>query len=85
MTQHYTYACTYTQSFPVDEYGRPGGMYSLADLPVKGHKDFTREGIVTAQNSSAKLYEVKDKEKGWTFVVPFDKVIVGEQLDPVTV
>ena len=30
--------CTYKKEFPVDEFGRPGALYSLADLPVAGIK-----------------------------------------------
>ena len=36
--------CTYTYKFVVDEFGRPGGMYSLADLPITGYKE-----LVTSQ------------------------------------
>lgn len=28
------YHCTYKKVFPVDEYGRLGGLYSLADVPM---------------------------------------------------
>lgn len=82
---HYTYSCEYTKEFPVDEWNRPGGMYSLADVPVKTYKELTREGVILSQDSKQEVYEVKDKEKGWTLVVPFNQVTVGEQLDPVTV
>ena len=67
--------CKYKYTFPIDEFGRIGGMYSLADIPVSGTKEFTREGILTARDVSRKLYEVKDAEKGWTFVIPYDKVM----------
>jgi len=67
--------CKYKYTFPIDEFGRIGGMYSLADVPVSGTKEFTREGILTARDSSRKLYEVKDAENGWTFVIPYNKVM----------
>jgi hypothetical protein len=82
---NYTYSCTYSKEFPVDKYDRPGGMYSMADLPIQTHKVLERDGIILSQDSKQKVYEIKDKEKGWTFIVPFNKVTVGEQLDPVTV
>ena len=31
------YTCKYKAEWPVDEFGRIGGMYSLADLPVQGY------------------------------------------------
>lgn len=68
--------CKYKHIFPVDEFGRIGGLYSLADVPISGTKEFTREGILTARDSSGKLYEVKDTEKGWPLVVPYDKIEV---------
>jgi hypothetical protein len=66
----------YTATFPVDEWDRPSGFYSLADVPVKCYKELTRNGIVTARDLKKELYEVEDTEKGWKFVVPFDKVKV---------
>jgi len=66
--------CQYTHEFSVDEYGRPGGFYSLSDLPIAGYKELTRDGILLAQDTEHKLYEVRDEEKGWVFVVPWGKV-----------
>ena len=66
--------CKYKHVFPIDEFGRIGGMYSLADIPISGTKEFTREGILTARDPSRELYEVEDDEWGWSFVVPYDKI-----------
>ena len=66
--------CKYKHVFPIDEFGRIGGMYSLADVPISGTKEFTREGILTARGSIKELYEVEDAERGWSFVVPYDKI-----------
>ena len=69
--------CTYKYEFPVDEFGRPGGMYSLADLPVVGYKILERTGKLLKQDSKQELYELKDDEKNWTLVVPFADVEVA--------
>ena len=61
--------CTYKKEFPVDEFGRPGALYSLADLPVAGIKVLEREGTLISQDSKKKLYQIKD-DKGFTVVVP---------------
>jgi hypothetical protein len=66
--------CKYTHKFPVDEWDRPSGFYSLADVPVKCHKELTRDGIAVAQDTEAELYEVKDAESNFTVVVPFNAV-----------
>ena len=65
--------CTYKKEFPVDEFGRPGALYSLADLPVVGTKVLEREGTLIWQDSKKKLYQVQD-DKGFTVVVPMSDV-----------
>tara|TARA_B100001250_G_scaffold165511_1_gene142473 strand:- start:4032 stop:4262 length:231 start_codon:yes stop_codon:yes gene_type:complete len=72
--------CTYKKEFPVDEFGRPGALYSLADLPVVGTKVLEREGTVIAQDSNKGLYEIKDTGRdpgGFTVVVPMSDVEVA--------
>ena len=66
--------CRYKYKFPVDEFGRPGAMYSLADLPVVGYKVLERVGTLKKRDSAKELYELQDMEKNWTLVVPFDDV-----------
>mgnify|MGYP001334209917 FL=1 len=68
--------CTYKKEFPVDEFGRPGALYSLADLPVVGTKVLEREGTLISQDSKKKLYQIKD-DKGFTVVVPMSDVEVA--------
>ena len=66
--------CKYKYEFPVDEFGRPGGFYSLADLPVVGYKVLERFGTLKKRDSKKELYELKDDENNWTLVVPFSDV-----------
>ena len=66
--------CKYKYEFPVDELGRPGGFYSLADLPVVGYKILERFGTLKKRDSKKELYELKDDENNWTLVVPFSDV-----------
>ena len=66
--------CKYKYEFPVDEFGRPGGFYSLADLPVYGYKMLERTGTLLRQDSEKKLYELRDDKNNWTLVVPFSDV-----------
>tara|TARA_A100001011_G_scaffold132594_1_gene139724 strand:+ start:3162 stop:3416 length:255 start_codon:yes stop_codon:yes gene_type:complete len=77
-----TYTCKYKADWPVDEYGRLGGMYSLADLPVQGYVELERKGTLVSQDSKRKMYEVQDNEKVFVKrVVPFDKVSNIEEVD----
>lgn len=70
--------CTYKKKFPVDEFGRPGGSYSTTDQPVAGEKTLKRVGLVMGMDLETQVYEVKDHEKGWVFLVPFDDVKIVE-------
>ena len=70
------YHCTYKKEFPVDEYGRIGGLYSLADLPIVQHAELTREGIIEAKNEQHQYYKVRDVEKNFTEWVPMIDVTV---------
>ena len=76
MAEEYkTYTCKYKAEWPVDEFGRLGGMYSLADLPIQGYVEMERSGTLLSQDSKRKMYEVQDSEKMFVKrVVPFDKV-----------
>ena len=76
-----TYKCTYKKEFPVDEYGRIGGLYSLADLPVVQHKELTRDGIIEAKNEQHQYYKVRDVEKNFIEWVPMMDVKLGEEIN----
>ena len=66
--------CIYKKLFPVDEWDRPGGFYSLADVPIMNEKVLEREGTVLLMDSKTEVYKVKDSEKGWTFILPMKDV-----------
>ena len=70
------YHCTYKKVFPVDEYGRPGGFYSLADLPIMEHKELTRSGVIVSKNEEEQFYKVRDTEKNFTEWVPMADVTI---------
>ena len=70
------YHCTYKKVFPVDEYGRPGGLYSLADLPIMEHKELTRTGVIVSKNEEEQFYKVRDIEKNFEEWVPMMDVTV---------
>ena len=75
------YHCTYTMVFPVDEYGRLGGLYSLADLPIMEHKEMSRSGVIVATNDERQYFKVRDVEKNFTEWVPMDDVIIGDRVN----
>ena len=70
------YHCTYKKVFPVDEFGRPGGFYSLADLPIMEHKELTRNGVIVATNEERQYYKIRDIEKNFESWVPMMDVTV---------
>ena len=70
------YHCTYRMTFPIDEFGRLGGLYSLADLPIMEHKQLTRTGIIEAKNEEHQFFKVRDTEKNFTEWVPMCDVTI---------
>ena len=70
------YHCTYRMEFPIDEFGRLGGLYSLADLPIMEHKELTRTGVIVAKNEEEQFYKVRDTEKNFEEWVPMMDVTV---------
>ena len=70
------YNCTYKKEFPVDEYGRLGGLYSLADVPIMEYKELTRTGVIESMNEEEQFYLVRDTEKNFTEWVPMADVTV---------
>ena len=70
------YNCTYKKVFPVDEYGRLGGLYSLADLPIMEHKEMSRSGVIVSKNEEEQFYKVRDIEKNFEEWVPMMDVTV---------
>ena len=70
------YHCTYKKVFPVDEYGRLGGFYSLADLPIMKHERMTRTGILEAKNEENQMYKIRDVENNFVNWVPMEDVTI---------
>ena len=70
------YKCTYKKVFPIDEYGRLGGFYSLADLPIMEHKEMSRTGVIEAQDQNRQTFKIRDTEKNFVEWVPMDDVTV---------
>jgi len=71
--------CKYTRTFPVDEWDRPGGLYSLSDVPINSFKDLVREGVILSKDSCSQLFEVKDVENGWVFNIPMGDVEIHQE------
>ena len=70
------YHCTYKMEFPIDEFGRLGGLYSLADLPIMEHKQMTRSGTIIATNEERQYFKIRDVEKNFESWVPMMDVTV---------
>ncbi len=76
------YSCKYKVDWPVDEYGRLGGLYSSVDLPIHGYVEMEREGILVAQDTRREVYEIQDVlKKSIKRMVPFDKVSKITEVD----
>ena len=78
MSEGKFYRCYYQAKYPVDEYGRPGGLYSLADLPITGYEVLHRRGVVEAKDDDADKYKIRDVEGEWTIWVRKKDVHIGD-------
>ena len=56
------YLVKYKYEFPVDEWDRPSGMYTLADVPIKEMKVLERTGEIIAKNIENKMLKIKDDD-----------------------
>ena len=76
------YRCYYNKEWPLDEYGRLGGLYSLADLPIMEHRVMSRPGIVVAKNDENQMYKVRDADQthleNW---IPMKDVTMGNLIN----
>ena len=70
------YHCTYIKEFPVDEFGRLGGFYSLADLPIMKNERMTRTGIIEAQDKKRQSFKIRDIEQNFIEWVPMTDVTI---------
>jgi hypothetical protein len=73
------YRCYYEAEFPVDEYGRLGGLYSLSDLPIAKYERLHRTGNIVARNEASTKYLVRDVEKEFEIWVLVEDVHIGDQ------
>lgn len=70
-----SYACKFVlRNIPLDGYGRPGGLMSMADVPVQKYGDYESLGILLARDMEKELVELEDTQsdgKPKKYVVPF--------------
>ena len=66
------YTCNFTaKKVPLDQFGRPGGTKSLADLPIARLGDYVSTGELVARDLKQELVEVLDDKTNRKFVVEF--------------
>ena len=56
------YLVKYKYEFPVDEWDRPSGFYTLADVPIRCMKVLERTGEIIAKNIEHKMLKIKDDD-----------------------
>jgi hypothetical protein len=70
-----SYTCTFTlNNVPLDRFGRPGGMMSLADLPIEKYGNYTSTGTLVARDTASRLVEVLDDNTNKKYVASFDNL-----------
>jgi len=70
-----SYACKFRlKNIPLDEWGRPGGMMSLADVPIKKYGDYEGFGFLLQRDLEQRLVRIGDAELKKDFIVSFDDI-----------
>jgi hypothetical protein len=67
------YRCDFVVAdIPIDQWGRPGGMLSNADVPIARVGEYKSSGYIVARDVNTRLFEVQDYKTEKKFVVEFD-------------
>lgn len=70
-----SYGCKFrAKNIPLDEFGRPGGMLSMADLPIKEFGDYEGFGFLKQRDLDQELVVVVDDKTGKEFVCSFEDI-----------
>lgn len=69
-----SYGCMFRVTTALDEFGRPGGLNSLADLPVHKIGVYEGFGILQARDLENRMVELVDEKSRTKFAVPFDDI-----------
>ena len=70
-----SYGCKFkAKNIPLDEFGRPGGLLSLTDLPIAKYGDYEGFGFLTQRDVDQQLVVVEDEASGKEFVCDFDNI-----------
>lgn len=69
------YGCKFrAKNIPLDEFGRPGGMLSMADMPIKQFGDYEGFGFLKQRDVDQRLVIVIDEASNCEFVCSFDDI-----------
>lgn len=75
ITSGKSYACKFRlKDIPLDEFGRPGGMMSLADLPISKIGTYEGFGLLLQRDLEQRLVRVGDVDLKKDFIVSFDDI-----------
>lgn len=75
ITPGQAYACKFrVKNIPLDEYGRPGGLLSTADLPISRYGDYEGFGYLKQRDTEQELVIVVDDASSQEFVCGFDDI-----------
>lgn len=70
-----SYACKFRlKNIPLDEWGRPGGMMSLADVPIASIGEYESIGVLMQRDMDQRLVKLKDEASRKEFVCSFDDI-----------
>lgn len=70
-----SYGCMFrVKNIPLDEFDRPGGMLSMADLPINKFGDYEGFGFLKQRDIDQQLVVVVDDKSGSEFICSFNDI-----------
>lgn len=67
-----SYGCKFrVKNIPLDSFGRPGGLLSLADLPIAKYGDYEGFGFLKQRDTEQELVVVVDEKTDREFVCEY--------------
>lgn len=70
-----SYACKFrVRDIPLDEWGRPGGLYSMADVPIARTGDYEGFGFLKQRDTEQQLVVVVDEKLNRDWILTYDDI-----------
>ena len=80
-----SYGCKFrVKNVPLDEFGRLGGLLSLADLPIASYGDYEGFGFLKQRDTEQELVVVVDEKSDKEFICEYADIWDVDTIEVIT-